>query len=534
MDTIIRQATVDDALRWLDLLKRVLGDDYPDLQVYDTAWIGSQLDPAVGHETWVVERNGGLAASVSFLQPMSQTRNPVVNLGRQLFPAESIEDGSAEALLNQVNQLGQERKQAIIARVLAGDAGQQQLFEKLGYICAGFQPFKHVIRNRHGALFYLRLATQESGQRHPVSESLHQIIDLANAVLERVQMPALTIVRDGVTGYPLQADLQIETASYHDFALWRLHAQSSAPATELSSGYNLGLGYLRTSGDAPVRAVLAKRSGKVLAGLAFLEDTLDRCVRLVDSFGAEDTATGMLFQHVAKQSQEQFNAAYVEADVLVSAPRLLKTAEQLGFAPVAYLPALFANAEGRTDVVKMVRLNMAYAPEPAEFCAGARPIVTLIDQHFQDQKIGVAIMNLLRGLSIFSGLGEGELRKVARLLVQRLYRPGETVFHKGDAGDQAYVVMRGQIEIHLEDKTLPIAMVTSGQIFGELAFLDGSPRIATAIANQATIVLVIARDAFNDLMQREPRLGLVVLRNMALELSNRLRRTNIVASAVKK
>jgi CRP-like cAMP-binding protein len=143
-------------------------------------------------------------------------------------------------------------------------------------------------------------------------------------------------------------------------------------------------------------------------------------------------------------------------------------------------------------------------------------------------------MNLLRGLSLFAGLGEGELRKVARLFVQRLYRPGETVFVKGDVGDQAYVVMRGQIGIHLDDKSLPIANMGSGQIFGELAFLDGSSRVATAVANQAAILLVIERSAFNDLVQREPRLGLVVLRNIALELSARLRRTNLVAAAVKK
>lgn len=534
MGALIREATERDAVRWLELLKSALGGDYPDPQVYDTAWITTQLDPATGHETWVAENETGLAASVSFLQPLSQTRNPVVNLGRQFLSAESLEDGSAEALLNRINQLGTERGQAIIARIFAGDVKQQQLFEKIGYVCVGFQPFKHLVRTRHGVLFYVRFASTDGTPRPPISDSLPQVSDLAHTVLASLQMPMPATVRDGITGYPLQADLQIDVTSYNDFALWRLHSQSAAPPTELSSGYNLGLGYLRTSGDTPVRAALAKRSGNVVAGLAFLEDTLDRCVRLVDNFGADDSAVGLLFQHVAKYLQEQFNAAYVEADVLMNAPRLLKTAEQLGFVPVAYLPAFFSNAQGPTDVVKMIKLNMAYVPEPAEFRVSARKIVDVIDQHFQDQRIGVAIMNLLRGLSLFAGLGEGELRKVARLFVQRLYRPGETIFTKGDAGDHAYVVMRGQIEIHLEDKSLPIATIGSGQILGELAFLDGSPRVATAVANQAAILLVIERAAFNDLVHREPRLGLVVLRNIALELSSRLRRTNLVASAVKK
>lgn len=530
----IRQASLRDASQWIELLERSLGEDYPDRQVYDSVWVASQLDPGTGHETWVVETDGRLAGSISFLQPQSQSQNPVVNLGRQFFEVDGLSDGSAEALLNHVNSLGTGRKQTVIARVLAADRRQQQLFEKAGYLCAGFQPYKHLLGTRQAALFYVHFASPGSVSRLPVSESLPQIAELASAVLTSLQVSPPGTARDGVTGYPLQADLQVEAASYNDFALWRMHSHSSAPPTELSSGYNLGLGYLRTSGDVVVRAMLAKRAGTVVAGLAFLEDTLDRCVRLVDNFGTDDSAVGMLFNQVARSAQEQFNAVYVEADVLMNAPRLLKTAEQIGFVPVAYLPAFFSNAQGSADVVKMVKLNMAYAPEPAEYSANTGRIVELIDQQLQDQRIGVAIMNLLRGLSIFAGLGEGELRKVARLFVQRLYRPGETIFARSDSGDEAYVVMRGQIEIHLEDKSLPIATVGSGQILGELAFLDGSPRVATAIANQAAILLAIKRDAFNDLVQREPRLGMVVLRNIAVELSNRLRRTNIMAAAVKR
>jgi CRP-like cAMP-binding protein len=94
--------------------------------------------------------------------------------------------------------------------------------------------------------------------------------------------------------------------------------------------------------------------------------------------------------------------------------------------------------------------------------------------------------------------------------------------------------MLGQVDIQLEEKSPPIATVSSGQIFGELALLDTSPRAAYAVANQASILLVIQRRQFDDLVQREPDLGMVVMRNIALELSNRLRRTNAVAAAVKK
>ena len=532
MAIAIRQLSGNDAGRWLDLLKASMGEDYPDPEVYQSDWLAPQLEPMTGHETWAAEVNRRLHGSVSFLQPASQIKNPVLNLGRQLFRPECFQDGSAEALLRRIRDLAAERRQMIVARVLASDPQLQQLHETLGYVCAGFQPFKHLFRVRQGALFYVWLDSPGMLSRLAISESLSHVSELAAAVLNRLSIPTPSTVRDGVTGYPLQIELQLQEASYNDFALWRLHAQSANPPTEISSGYNLGLGLLR-SGEPLIRAILGKRHDHVVAGLAYLADDYDRCVRLVDCFSTDDLSMGTLFHHAVKIAQDQLNAVYLEADILMTAPRLLKTAEQLGSVPVAYLPAFYCNADGHTDVVKVVKLNMAYSLENVQLTPNARAIAQIVDQNFQDQKIGVAVIKLLRSLPLFEGLGEGELRKIARLFTQRLYHPGEKIFGKDDSGDEAYLLMRGQVDIHLEEKSPPIATLGSGQIFGELTFLDNAPRAAYAVANQASILLVIQRSQFDDLVQREPDLGMVVMRNLALELSHRLRRTNATA-AVKK
>jgi CRP/FNR family transcriptional regulator, cyclic AMP receptor protein len=220
------------------------------------------------------------------------------------------------------------------------------------------------------------------------------------------------------------------------------------------------------------------------------------------------------------------NVVYIEVDVLITATRLLKCLEQLGFVPVAYLPAFFYREGQTTDVVKMVKLNLVYSLDETSFTHQAQQMVKIIDHSFQDQKVGLAIISMLRGLPIFAGLGDGELRKVARLFNQKLFRPGEAVFRHGDASTEAYVVMRGQVDIFLENQTQSIASITSGQIFGELAFLDGSARTASAAATQATILLVVSRLAFGEIVQREPHLGMVVMRNIAMDLSSKLRRAD--------
>src|SRR5438094_6029498 len=223
MAVAIRQLSGNDAAQWLDVLKASVGEDYPDPQAYQPDWIAPQLEPSTGHETWAAEVNGRLHASVSFLQPFSQIKNPVLNLGRQLFRPECFHDGSAELLLRRLSELAAERRQMMVARVLASDPQLQQLHEKLGYVCAGFQPFKHLFGVRQGALFYVWLGSLGTLSRLAISESLSHVSELAAAVLSSLKIPKPLAVRDGVTGYPLQIELQLQDASYHDFALWRLH-----------------------------------------------------------------------------------------------------------------------------------------------------------------------------------------------------------------------------------------------------------------------------------------------------------------------
>ncbi len=526
MGSNIRPATSADAPQWLDLAKTALGEDYPAAEVYDANWIAGQLDPASGHETWVAEVDGVLQASACFLGVEGEKTNPVANLGRQIFRPASFSDGSAQALLHSLNELASQRGEMVVTRVSALDNPQQILCENLGYICVGYQPLKHHVRNRTGMLFYVRGANAALGTRMPLSESLPQVAELAKATLENLQIVNPIVVRDGANGYPLQSDLTVHDATVDDYELWRLQAQASNPPQEVSGRFNMGCGQMRTPSHQPPRAFLGQQAEKIVAGLAYSFDPSDQCARLTEAFCCDDVSMGALFAHAVKTAVEEMKAVYVEADILATAPRLLKTAEQAGFVPVAYLPAFYCRAGTLADVVKMVKLNLPYSRDSADFTAHAKSVVEIVDRNFEDQKVGLAIINLLRPLSMFGGLGDGELRKIARLFTQKLYRPAEKVFAKNDSSDEAYIVLRGKIDILLEQGAPPVAQLGQGKIFGEMAFLEGSPRNAFAVAAQPSILLVVRRSAFSDLARREPNLGMVVMRNVAVDLAAKLRHAN--------
>lgn len=531
----IRKAATEDAAAWIQLVKATLGDDHPNKQIYDPAWVAAELASGLpGNETWVAEEGGAIQASISVLGAVTANENPVCNLGRNLFHPSSYADGSAEALLQKIIELAVLRRQMCVTRVLASDNAQQVLIEKTGFVCVGFQPLKHITKTREEVLFYVRRARSMASNRLPLSESLPQIGELAAAVLQHLVIPGAPAIRDGGTGYPLQTDVVISPANEEDFKAAREAAAAQNPPQEISSNFNWGTGFMRVSTAAVMlRAVLCRREDKIVAGLRFFYDEQDRCVRVMDGFCTDNLSMGAVLQHVTKVAQAELSAAYVEMDVLTSSVKLLISAEQLGFVPAAYLPGFHKVHDGTMDLVKMVKLNQTYSIEHDKLTAHALTIVNVIKHCLQDQSIGVAIINLLRDLELFKGLGDGELRKVARLFTQKLFRPGEKVFGKDDAGNEAYVVMRGQIDIVLEENTAPIATLGQGQVFGELSFLDGGKRGALAIAKQASILLVMQRPQFFEMTQREPNLGLAVMRNIALELTVRLRRTNAALSAKK-
>lgn len=533
MPAVIRLANRSDAPLWIALLRATVGADYPAKEVYDLNWVAAELGAGHERETWIAEENGVFLASISFLESIASTHNPVANLGRCFFQPESYLNGAAQLLVARVRAVVAERRQMAIVRVPASDQPMQALFEQQEFACAGFQPVKHLQPSRQSILFYVFGERPVLGARLPLSHSLAQVGELGARVLARFGMELPLRVEDGAIGYPLQSLVEVSESNSEQFEAHCRDTRARQVPVEISTGSHRGCGWLRTA-TAPLKALVAQRGAETTAGLLWFYDEHDRCVRIADAFSTDDLSLGPLLYRVVSLAQTKLSAAYVEMDALVTAPRFLKTAEQLGFVPVAYFPGLYEQAGRHIDVVKLVKLNVPHAPEPKPPAPEAALVVQTVEKYLEDQKAGVGIVNLLRGLAMFSGLGDGELRKIANLFQQKLFRPGETIFVQGGAGDEAFIVLRGQVEIMFDDPPRPVAVIEAGQIFGEQAFLDGSPRTASAAVNIPTILLVIQRASFHALAQREPHLGLVVMRNVAVELSAKLRRTNAVWLADRK
>ncbi len=94
------------------------------------------------------------------------------------------------------------------------------------------------------------------------------------------------------------------------------------------------------------------------------------------------------------------------------------------------------------------------------------------------------------------------------------YPPGAPIFHEGDAGRCAYLIERGQVEIskRIDDSRRVLAVLGPGELFGELAPIDGERRSATALALCETEVIPITRTHLDSKIDEADPLVTVLLR----------------------
>jgi SulP family sulfate permease len=126
------------------------------------------------------------------------------------------------------------------------------------------------------------------------------------------------------------------------------------------------------------------------------------------------------------------------------------------------------------------------------------------------------------------GLDDDELATLAACLHERTLAPGDRVFSRGEPSDALYVSLQGQIGIWLPaaagaGAAQRLVSYAPGVVFGEIGLLESQPRSADALAEAATRLLVLPREAFDELTRTRPALVAKLLRNIGLQLSSRVR-----------
>ncbi|MBS1678429.1 MAG: Crp/Fnr family transcriptional regulator [Actinobacteria bacterium] len=135
-------------------------------------------------------------------------------------------------------------------------------------------------------------------------------------------------------------------------------------------------------------------------------------------------------------------------------------------------------------------------------------------------------IELLRSVPLFADLEEGELERFSHVAVPRSFPAGTRVFHEGDSSDACYIVSAGSFRVtreHSDGRAITLATLGPGEIFGELAMLDGDKRSASAEAITDGTLLALPANDVRALLGRNPEIAL----KLVAGLVRRLRAANM-------
>ena len=134
-------------------------------------------------------------------------------------------------------------------------------------------------------------------------------------------------------------------------------------------------------------------------------------------------------------------------------------------------------------------------------------------------------IDALRATTLFGDLDDRAQARIAEIAIHRRYRKGSVLFVQGEQAERCFAIVSGAVKIsayHPDGREAVLAVLGPGDVFGELALFDQSPRSADATAMEDSELLSIDAKGLHEAISENPKLGLTMLRVLA----ERLRQSN--------
>ena len=130
-------------------------------------------------------------------------------------------------------------------------------------------------------------------------------------------------------------------------------------------------------------------------------------------------------------------------------------------------------------------------------------------------------ITLLRNVPLFSGLDEKRLGVLVPMMMRTSFSRNETIIGAGDPTDSLYIVISGRLKVLMSDeqgREVILAILGTGEFFGEMGLLDDSPRSASVVTLESCELLSISKTDFKRCLAENSDLSLMVMRGLVRRL----------------
>ena len=326
--------------------------------------------------------------------------------------------------------------------------------------------------------------------------------------------------------YPHRDDFVLEELTTDGYASLLRIQRGRLKNREVFGPMRLHYGYFKLKAKDS-HYLIARDKGDIVGAIGYTHDEREAIVVVFEMISLQDDVIRFLIEELLCRCENELGAQYVEVDVSAYAPRMQRTLLEFGFLPVAYVPALVFHKVERLDVVKMGRLYAKLDTSREVLIPEAAPISELVISSFARREVEPRIREAVDRVALFRGLSEEQQERLAVACEPRTFEARETIFEAGPPAKELHLVMAGHVEVYLGDPPEAVGSVAEGECLGELSTLSGTVHSATAVTLDEVETAVLSHEALHQLVRRRPDIGVLLYRNLAVGLGEKLQRSDM-------
>ncbi|MBT8479365.1 MAG: GNAT family N-acetyltransferase [Gemmatimonadetes bacterium] len=525
---VIREAQDADVQGIIDIYLATYGQDYAYPQYYEEFEIKKLI---FSDETLMLVAEDTekdlVVGTASVILEVGAYTDLVGEFGRLAVHPDYRRRGIGTQLLEQRLTSVKERLHVGVIEARVTHPFTQAIALKQGFAPVGFLPLKYLFgdtRESMGLLVQLFGRGRELRRNNP--RIVPEIYQLAGTALEACRVAVDVIVDEDSSSYPFGHGFTVSELTTEGYSRLLRIERGRVRNREIFGPMRLQYGYFKLISHHS-KYLVAREGGHIVGAVGFTLERLDRVVRVFELMSLRDEVIRFLLSELEERCRDEWDISYIELDVSADAPRMQRTALQLGFVPVAYVPALaFVDVE-RLDLVKFAKLLIPLELGSMMLIPPVSEAAELVLAAFRRREVLPRLGEVVDRVGLFTGLEEEQLTRLASSCQYSVFEEGSLIFSAGEPCDEMYLVLEGEVAIHIEGREEPIGRVRAGECLGEISVLTGGDHSATARAVTSVETGVLTKKDLQSLVRLRPGIGVVLYRNLARGLGDKLRRADL-------
>ncbi len=521
----VRPVTEHDLPEIRELFYRSYGEKYPYKEFYSDEW----LKRSIYQDKYLfllAEYNGRIAGTASVYFEVGAYSDLCGEFGRLAVDPQYRGQGVGSALMKARLEFANHRLHFGLTECRTAHPYAQRISEKFNLRPIGFLPQKVLLDERESLVMMARLfgPSHELRGNHP--RVIPEVFVLGQIALKNMGLRTDIIAVADADGYPIGKGFQVEELKESTLPYLLRIERGRLSRRQVFGNLQLSYGlFMLESRNS--RYLVASEEGHIVGAIGFTLDNIGNSIKVVELIDLRDDVAGFLLKELDQWAKEIYGAKYMEITVSAYWPDIQRTLSNLGFVPVAYCPSFVFHEVERLDTVKFAKLYIPLDIDNVALTDASREIYDVVRAGFEEKRLGISVNETTQKMAIFAGLEEGELTKIASLCSVIKIPAGEIVLRAGETGESLFMVMEGEMDILSPDNSNSVGRVTTGDFLGEISLVSQQSYTATAVAATDVQLVALKHQDFEHLINRYPRIGMQVMRNIAISVGEKLRILNL-------